>query len=75
VDQIKWVCYLPLVLADIITKPVSQMQTNDMVIYAAIANKVLLHTDSRNLTLGYPFDSGNLVVVPIDGRLVTHFIG
>jgi hypothetical protein len=57
------------------------MQTNGMVIYAAMANEVLLHADSRNLFAlrldirTFQFDSGNLVVVPIDGRMVTYFIG
>jgi len=57
------------------------MHANGMVVYAAITSEVLLHADSRNLfALRWDihtsqFDSGNLVVVPIDGRMVTHFIG
>ena len=57
------------------------MRANGMVVYAAITSEVLLHADSRNLfALRWDihtsqFDSGNLVVVPIDGRMVTHFIG
>jgi hypothetical protein len=57
------------------------MQANGMVVYAAMANEVLLHADSRNLFAlrrdihTFQFDSGNLVVVPIDGRMVTHSIG
>jgi hypothetical protein len=52
-----------------------------MEVYAANVDEVLLHVDSRNLFAlrrdihTFQFDSGNLVVVPIDGRMVTHFIG
>ena len=52
-----------------------------MVIYAAEADELFLHADSRNLFAlrwdirTFQFDSGNLVVVPLDGRMVTHFIG
>jgi hypothetical protein len=52
-----------------------------MVIYAAIANEPFVHQDSRNLFAlrwdirTFQFDSGNLVIVPINGRMVAHFIG
>jgi hypothetical protein len=52
-----------------------------MDIYAAEPDEGFLDMDSRNLfalrwdICTYQFDSGNLVVVPIDGRMVTHFIG
>jgi hypothetical protein len=52
-----------------------------MGVYAKKADETLLHADSRNLFAlrrdihTFQFDSGNLVVVPINGRMVTHFIG
>ena len=57
------------------------MKANGMVVYAATPNNVSLHADPRNLFAlrwdihTWQFDTGNLVVVPIDGRMVTHFIG
>jgi hypothetical protein len=57
------------------------MQTNDMDVYAAIANETLVHRDSRNLFAlrwdinTFQFDSGKLMIIPMDGRMVTHFIG
>jgi hypothetical protein len=56
------------------------MQTNGMEVYAAIVNETLVLRDSRNLFAlrcdihTFQFDSGNLVIVPVDGRMVTHFI-
>ena len=52
-----------------------------MDVYATIANKLFVHQDSRNLFAlhqdihTFQFDSRNLVIVPINGRMVTHFIG
>jgi hypothetical protein len=52
-----------------------------MVVYAAVANESFIHRDSRNLFAlrrdihTFQFDSGNLVIVPINGRMVAHFIG
>jgi len=57
------------------------MRTNGMDIYAAEPDEAFLDMDSRNLfALRWDihtsqFNSGNLVVVPIDGRMVVHFIG
>jgi hypothetical protein len=57
------------------------MQTNGMVVYAARANEPFVHRDTRNLFAlrwdihTFQFDSGNLVIVPMDGRMVAHFIG
>ena len=51
-----------------------------MDVYAAIANESFVHRDSRNLFAlcqdihTFQFDFGNLVIVPINGRMVTHFI-
>ncbi|KIM75336.1 hypothetical protein PILCRDRAFT_681431 [Piloderma croceum F 1598] len=52
-----------------------------MVVYAATANESFVHRDSRNLfalrwdIYTFQFDSGNLVIVPINGQMVAHFIG
>jgi hypothetical protein len=49
-----------------------------MDVYAAIANNAHMRREEPlRFTVGYPYfqlDSGNLVVVPMDGRMVTHFI-
>jgi hypothetical protein len=58
-----------------------QMRTNSMDIYAAEPDEGFLDMDSRNLFAlrwdihTFQFESGNLVIVPIDGRMVVHFIG
>ena len=57
------------------------MQTNGMVVYAAWTDERFLHADSRNLFAlcwdihNFQFDFGNIVIIPLDGRMVTHFIG
>ena len=56
------------------------MRANSMDIYAAEPDETLLDKSPRNLFVlrwdirTFQFDSGNLVVVPIDGRMITHFI-
>ncbi|KIL63517.1 hypothetical protein M378DRAFT_25012 [Amanita muscaria Koide BX008] len=84
-NELKWVCYLLLVLADILNNKTLffslQMRSQNMELYTASPDAAFMDRDPRNLFAlrwdihTFQFDSGNLVIVPMAGRMVVHFIG
>lgn len=56
------------------------MQSQNMELYTASPAAAFMDRDPRNIfalrwDISFQFDSGNLVIVPMAGRMVVHFIG